>query len=283
MVLRLQVEARAEGIGVDPRNPPLIWEVWNGEGWMPTRIYEDTTGGLNRAGEIVLLVPVEHEPLTVANESAYWLRARLLAPRTGQPTYRNSPRVRGLEVSALGGTVGAEHAETIGQRDRSAAATAPPGRPSRSTASRCCPGATARRSRIVDGDRVDVVDGGRGLLRRPARATSHFVWDSGTGVVRFGPRIRYPDGSIRQHGAIPRDGAFIEVTGYRHGGGARGNVGARTLTVMRTAVPVRQRRHQPRARHRRRRRRDGRQGQGPRPADAAHRPARRHRRATSSG
>src|SRR3954470_1916167 len=42
MVLRVQVEANAEGIGVDPRNPPLIWEVWNGEGWLPTRIHEDT-------------------------------------------------------------------------------------------------------------------------------------------------------------------------------------------------------------------------------------------------
>jgi predicted phage baseplate assembly protein len=42
---------------------------------------------------------------------------------------------------------------------------------------------------------------------------------------------------VRQHGRIPRDGAQISVTGYRHGGGARGNVGARTLTVMRSTVP----------------------------------------------
>jgi predicted phage baseplate assembly protein len=42
---------------------------------------------------------------------------------------------------------------------------------------------------------------------------------------------------VRQHGRIPRDGAQIVVTGYRHGGGSRGNVGANTLTVMRSAVP----------------------------------------------
>ena len=65
----------------------------------------------------------------------------------------------------------------------------------------------------------------------------HFVWDSGSGIVRFGPRVRYPDGVVRQHGAIPHDGAQISVTGYRHGGGTRGNVGARTLTVMRSTVP----------------------------------------------
>jgi predicted phage baseplate assembly protein len=63
------------------------------------------------------------------------------------------------------------------------------------------------------------------------------VWESGTGTIRFGPRVRYADGSVRQHGSIPRDGAQIVVTGYRHGGGARGNVGTQTLTVLRTAVP----------------------------------------------
>jgi len=66
---------------------------------------------------------------------------------------------------------------------------------------------------------------------------NHFVLDSSSGVIRFGPRIRYPDGSVRHHGRTPRDGAEIAVTGYRHGGGAAGNVGARTLTLMRAAVP----------------------------------------------
>jgi predicted phage baseplate assembly protein len=65
----------------------------------------------------------------------------------------------------------------------------------------------------------------------------HVVWDSTTGEVRFGPRVRYPDGTVRQHGAIPPDGAEILVTGYRHGGGAQGNVGARTLTTLRSTVP----------------------------------------------
>ena len=65
----------------------------------------------------------------------------------------------------------------------------------------------------------------------------HVVWDSNTGEVRFGPTIRYPDGERRQHGAIPRDGAEIRVSGYRTGGGDAGNVGARTLTALRTALP----------------------------------------------
>ncbi|WP_420114781.1 putative baseplate assembly protein, partial [Pseudactinotalea sp.] len=65
----------------------------------------------------------------------------------------------------------------------------------------------------------------------------HVVWDSNTGEVRFGPSVRQPDGTIRQHGAVPADGASVRVTSYRTGGGARGNVGARTLTSLRSAVP----------------------------------------------
>ena len=65
----------------------------------------------------------------------------------------------------------------------------------------------------------------------------HVVIDGGSGVISFGPSVRYPDGTHRQHGAIPVDGAEIVLTGYRHGGGAIGNVGSTTLTVLRTTLP----------------------------------------------
>ncbi len=235
MVLRLSVTAEADGIGVDPLQPPLIWEVWNGEGWIPAAVYEDTTGGLNRPGEIVVLVPVEHQPLTIGNRPAYWLRARLLAPAAGQPTYKASPWVRGVDVAALGGTVRAEHAEPVtgevlGRSD---------GAPGQSFAVARAPVLPRR-----DGECVQVVDGDRSVdwvevedFSGSGPQDRHFVWDSGSGVVRFGPRIRYPDGSVRQHGSIPRDGARIGLTRYRHGGGSRGNVGSWTLSLLRSTVP----------------------------------------------
>ena len=235
MVLRVAVEAEAEGIGVDPRNPPLIWEVWNGEGWLPTRIYEDTTGGLNRAGEIVLMVPTVHVPMSVGNHSAFWLRARLLAPAVGQPTYKASPRVQNVTVSALGGTVGAEHAElapaeVIGRSDGG------PGQVFGVARTPVLPRRRDETVRVVDGEHVaewtEVAD-----FSESVAGDRHFVWDSGSGRIHFGPRVRYPDGSVRQHGAIPHDGARIEVTGYRHGGGTAGNVGARTLSLLRSTLP----------------------------------------------
>ena len=42
---------------------------------------------------------------------------------------------------------------------------------------------------------------------------------------------------MNQHGAVPAKGAEIGVTGYRFGGGLAGNVGAGTLTVLRTTIP----------------------------------------------
>jgi predicted phage baseplate assembly protein len=234
-VLQLSLSAQAEGIGVDPRDPPLVWEVWNGEGWITAAVHEDTTGGLNRAGDIVLLIPVEHALLTVGNEAAYWLRVRLVDPHPGQPTYQASPRLRGVTAAALGGTIGAEHAEvveaeTIGRSDGG------PGQAFTVSHTPVLPRRESERVQVVDGDTVtdwqEVDD-----FTASGPRDRHYVWESGSGIVRFGPRVRYPDGTLRQHGAVPRDGALVRVSGYRHGGGVRGNVGARTLTVLRSAVP----------------------------------------------
>jgi predicted phage baseplate assembly protein len=234
-VLRLSFNAQAEGIGVDPKDPPVRWEVWNGEGWLLAQVSDDSTGGLNRDGEIVLLVPGEHEMSTIGDTAAYWVRVRLIDPREGQPTYQAPPRVRAVQAVTLGGTVRAEHceyveAETIGRSDGSPAQLFQVSRAP----------VLARRTdeyvRVTEiesaSDWTEVED-----FTRSQAEDRHYVWDSGTGVIRFGPRVRYSDGAVRQHGRIPRDGAQITVTGYRNGGGARGNVGARTLTVMRSAVP----------------------------------------------
>ena len=235
-VIRLSLDAQAEGIGVDPRTPPLAWEVWNGEGWIGCTGYEDTTGGLNRAGAVTLIVPNEHQMLTVGNDSAYWLRVRLLNSATGRPTYQASPRIRAVRVEALGGTAAAEHAERVGEEviGRSGGA---PGQVFAVTHRPVLARRPADETVIVDDDGrrtawTEVAD-----FSASGPTDTHFVWDSATGEVRFGPQVRYPNGSTRQHGAIPHDGAMILVSGYRHGGGASGNVGARTLTVMRRSIP----------------------------------------------
>ena len=235
VALRLSVTAVAQGIGVDPQRPPLAWEIWNGETWRAADVFSDSTGGLNRSGEIVLMVPGEHELLTLGNTAAYWIRVKLVAARPGQPTDQASPTIDDMAVATIGATVLAEHAssspaEVLGRSDGS------PGQEYRVAFPPVIPRRSDETVRITDpaGPVVwtEVED-----FSRSGPTDKHFVWDSASGVVRFGPRIRYADGTARQHGDIPQDGAEIAVTGYRSGGGSAGNVGARTLTVLRSSVP----------------------------------------------
>ena len=63
----------------------------------------------------------------------------------------------------------------------------------------------------------------------------HVTVDALSGTVCFGPRIRHPDGSIAQRGAIHP--MAPGVLSYRVGGGSRGNVGTGTITTLGTSIP----------------------------------------------
>jgi len=232
--IRLTIEASIEGIGVDPTDPPLAWEVWVGEAWISVQVYGDTTGGLNRNGFITLLIPLGVQGLSIGGTRAFWLRARLTTVRPGQPPYQASPKIGSIKADSLGGTVAAEHAtvvgpETLGRSD---------GRPGQTF--------TVGRTPVLprrEDERVRTVNEGRSLgwtevadFSASTLKDRHYAWDGGSGTITFGPSVRYADGSVIQHGAIPPDGAEIIVDRYRHGGGAAGNVGARTLTMLRSTV-----------------------------------------------
>jgi predicted phage baseplate assembly protein len=64
-----------------------------------------------------------------------------------------------------------------------------------------------------------------------------YTWSGATGTIRFGPRVVDRQGRARQHGAVPPIDAQLYVTGYRYGGGRRGNVAADRLTVLHTSIP----------------------------------------------
>ena len=243
-VVRLTIEARAEGIGVVPDRPPLVWEVWQGEGWAPATIPInpatsspwDTTGGLNRDGELVLMVPAAHEPLTLGGVRAHWVRARLLPSGPDRPGYRSSPQLRRVAASSVGVSVVAEHSQPI-EAEVIGRSSGKPDQVFRSSRAPVLARTPLETLEVVLADGTvetwtEVTD-----FADSDRTARHFVWDSTTGEIHFGPLIRYPDGSMRQHGAIPPEGARLRLTGYRTGGGAAGNVGRGTLTGLRTSVP----------------------------------------------
>ena len=241
--LRLAIEATVEGIGVNPGRPPLVWESWQGEGWVTATIptllganeIADTTGGLNRNGHIVLLLAGRHEPLTLAGVRAHWIRARLLPPSADRPGYRTSPKLLRVSAQTIGGTVAAEHSDVVvddllgkstGKPDQVFVASRTPILPRDDHETLL----VETKEGVSEWTEItDFVDSNRDDL--------HFALDSFTGELRFGPLIRYPDGSMRQHGAIPAEGARIRLNRYRTGGGAVGNVGAGTLTSLRNSVP----------------------------------------------
>jgi predicted phage baseplate assembly protein len=49
--------------------------------------------------------------------------------------------------------------------------------------------------------------------------------------------VRQPTGEERQYGKIPASGRRIRFTSYRHGGGVIGNVGEKTIAVLKSSIP----------------------------------------------
>ncbi len=234
-VIRLDVETSVFGLGIDPDRPPLAWEVWGGEAWIRARVHRDDTGGLNRTGSVSLLIPPWHEPLTLAHLRGFWLRGRYTAPEEGQPAYAASPEIQALTAASLGGTVGAHHcqhvpAEVLGRSE---------GTPGQVFICGQRPVLERQAKEVV------ITEGSDGRIEwrevpdfsNSGPGNHDIVWDGATGQIRFGPAVAYPDGTLRQHGAVPPSGAEVSVSGYRTGGGVAGNIGAATLKVLRTTIP----------------------------------------------
>lgn len=233
-VVRLSVDARIEGIGVDPLRPPLTYEAWDGQQWAEVEVLSDTTGGLNRRGTIDIQLR-NVAPSTVGSVGASWIRIRVIEAVPGQPTYTDTPRIKGLSAAVVGGLVEATHAELIVNEVVGPLI----GTPGESV--------TLSRSPLVAGQddleiEVSTNEGWERWTRVASFAESapqdrHFTVDDRTGTIRFGPVIRTADGTPRAYGATPLQGANVRVPQYFVGGGKAGNVDAGKLTLIRSAIP----------------------------------------------
>jgi predicted phage baseplate assembly protein len=233
--IRLRFKCRIEGVGVDPTNPPLAWEAWTGEDWLPCEVELDETGGLNRDGDVLLHIPHNHVASVIDRSRAGWIRARVLDPEPGQPAYSASPLVTALSAATAGGTVEAVNAELV-LLEELGFAEGTPGQV-----------VTLQRRPVVPGDTPPVVEVFEGDDWQPwtqvddfsgsSAGDRHFVLDVSTGDLRFGPGVRLADGTFRSYGAVPPKGARLRIREYRTGGGQRGNVAARSLTVLTSSIP----------------------------------------------
>ena len=234
--LRLRFSCTIEGVGVDPTWPPLAWEAWTGADWEACDLDLDTTGGLNRDGDVVIHLPAGHAASVIEKVRAGWVRARVTEPEEGQPFYSSSPNVRGLEAATIGGTAAAVHADVIVDEILGVAEGVAGGR------------FGVRHRPVVPGDRpmtIGISDdeaGWQEWIQVPDFAGSgpedrHFVLDAVAGEISFGPAVREADGAVRQYGAVPAKGARVRVDAYLTGGGRDGNLAPRAISVLKSSIP----------------------------------------------
>src|SRR5687768_5810850 len=236
LILRLQ--ARMEGIGIDPTDPPLSWETWDSfdAKWVPLSIREDTTRGLNGDGYIVADAPDGTGPTMVDGKLAYWIRCRVIRPKAGTPGYSDSPRILRIEVASIGGVVPASHAFRV---EREAVGTSD-GTPGQMFQLGNLPVLPRRAGEHLE---VPLPDGTvETWIEVPDFSASgekdpHYTLENVSGIITLGPRMRSPDGRERQYGQVPPAGRTLRFTRYWSGGGVTGNVGAGTITVLKSSIP----------------------------------------------
>jgi predicted phage baseplate assembly protein len=237
-VVLLRFDCQVSGVGVDPNNPPYVWEAWTGGAtWEPCEVERDETRAFNRPGDVILHVPRGHShgtPAGVSGQPKGWLRCRLLEASPERPPYRESPVITSITACTIGGTAPIVHArvvrdEVVGSSD---------GTPGQRFM-------LQQRSALPWAGNVLTVTEGKTTTEwhqvdsfaAADESTPCFNIDSVAGEVQFGPAVRETDGALKQYGAIPTKGAIVRMSAYRTGGGRKGNVSVGQIRVLKTSVP----------------------------------------------
>jgi predicted phage baseplate assembly protein len=242
LLIEVDVDAsQARGAGVNPEDPPLRWEVSQGDGnWLEAEVLEDLTGGFNYgSGTVLLELPPRSAIQPLAGRRMHWLRCRIDdKTRHGgaATTYTQPPEIYSITAGAVGCRLPATHAsqisaEIVGVSD--------------GTPGQVFPLRNAPVLKPLAGETLEVQDPESGDWARwelkddfvgSTEFDRHFNLDVVSGEVELGPAIRETDGGWTQYGAVPPKGAVLRFTRYRHGGGRMGNVTAGTLTVLKTTL-----------------------------------------------
>jgi predicted phage baseplate assembly protein len=237
MSVDVQVEI-AGGAGVDPKRPPLEWQVWQGNiaRWVACEVEYDGTGGFNTSGEVILHLP---KMVSGAFQSltAHWLRVQLTQPDAQTGSYKVSPDLEGLKLESRGGTVTARHAVTVrdeylGESDGT------PGQQFKLSRSPVLARDPARDHLIVE------EPGQRPLVWHEVPdfadsndADTHFTLDSLDGTITLGPTLPQTNGQVYAFSKIPVKGSALTFSRYQHGGGVIGNVPRGALSVLKGSIP----------------------------------------------
>ncbi|UCC16608.1 MAG: putative baseplate assembly protein [Dehalococcoidales bacterium] len=237
--LLLNFQSTVEGIGVNPQDPPWSWEYWDGdyEKWSPMKLEEDTTGGLNTNGQVIVHIPDSSAMREVNGLFACWIRCRAVQPRSDQSGYSSSPKVRSIISESIGCTVSASQSfkttdELLGRSK---------GTPGQEFQLHNIPVLT-----LAQGETIVIETENEGEYESWQAVADfadsgpddrHFTLDNITGQISFGPSMKQPTGEERQYGKIPPADRLIRFSSYRSGGGIIGNVGEGTIKVLKSSIP----------------------------------------------
>ncbi|MBP0018059.1 MAG: putative baseplate assembly protein [Cyanobacteria bacterium SBLK] len=271
----------ATSTGIDPERPPRRWEAWNGKTWESVLQQESddrtqgfsfsemTRNGGNPLGgaDVILHCPPRWIVETFSTYRGRWLRCVCAEFQDDRPDYLRSPRIVGLSVRSIGGTVDVTQSTRI-NNEILGESNGNPGQVFQLQSTPILP--------REDGEYLFVtpIDGVPQQWREVSDFSEsiatdlHYTLDSLTGEIQFGPLIREPnqlrgrtkavteswresrgrpqgeDGEDEgeevketQYGAIPPRGASIMMASYHTGGGLRGNVQTGTIRILKSAVP----------------------------------------------
>ena len=266
--------AAAATTGIDPSHPPRRWEAWDGEQWQPVLRDEqaDQSQGFsfhrvsqqssaNPRADITLHLPKSLPIATFAIYEGHWLRCVCTAPSIEQPAYTQSPRIRSLNVRAVGGTVEASQCQVI-REESLGISDGSPGQTFQLFGVPVLPRRSQEYLQVMPPDGLPEAWEEVANFANSTPEDRHYVIDSVTGVLQLGPLVREPStlkqavtvrGQIQsqagtapslnghpqdqQYGKIPQRGAALRMVAYRTGGGQQGNVQANRLQVMKVALP----------------------------------------------
>ena len=234
-IVRLDVNATVEGVGVHPDFPPIDWEAWTGDEWEKCLVSDDSTLALNTDGRILIHVPPGHEASVIDGVRAGWLRARVIEVPEDAPKYSASPTISSVAASTVGGFIDAIHADII-EGEMLGDSDGVPGQEFQLENQPILAGAGAPVLETMS-DEGWVAWEPVEHFADSGPEDRHFILDARTGTVRFGPAVREEDGTLRQYGAVPPRGMGIRVRGHAVGGGRLGNVGKGAIQTLKSSIP----------------------------------------------
>ena len=242
LLMSIDVDAsQARGAGVNPEDPPLRWEVSQGDdGWEEAVVLEDLTGGFNYgAGTVELQLPERSAVHALSGHRMHWMRCRIDdKTRHGgaATTYTHPPEIYSITAAPIGALLPATHAS----REENEIMGVSDGTPGQIFPLRYSPVLKPVKTETLEIQDPESGDWSTWELREDFVGSNefdrHYILDEVSGEIEFGPAIRETDGGWSQYGSIPPKGAVLRFTRYRHGGGRLGNVAAETISTLKSSL-----------------------------------------------